>query len=509
MKRSKAMFYNLLIVTATTVFMRFVAVAFNVYVTNKLGAYGVGVYSLITSVGAFAVTLATSGVNLAATRLTAAAIGKGSEAEVRSAMRKCIVYSVCFGAAASALLLLLSGPVSVHILNDVDCILPLRIMSASLPFISLSSAMYGYFTAERRVIKSSAAQIFEQFVKIGAIVALISVIAPKETKYACVAVIAGGTLSEIASFVFSFIMYKLDLAKHVGKKGKVEPGLTRELLGTALPIAFTTYVRSGLVTVEHLLIPRGLRRSGRSPEVALASYGVLHGMVFPVILFPMTVMSAFAGLLVPELSECQARGETERIDRIVSRVLQAALAFSCGVAGIMLCFSGLLGEAIYHNSEAGAMIRILAPLIPVMYVDHIVDGMLKGLGEQIYSMKVNIADATLSVILVYFFVPVWGIYGYVGIVIAMEIINASLSIARLLSLSSVKIRLAKWLIKPLVCVFCATSLSGFAVSALTGIGEGLAALLAVCGSSVLYFIFLRLTGGISADDISWFKRAIK
>ena len=251
MKRSKAMFYNLLIAVATTVFMRFVAVSFNVYVTNKLGAYGVGVYSLITSVGAFAVTLATSGVNLAATRLTAAAIGKGSDAAVRQAMRKCVIYSLSFGVSASIGLFLLAGPVSVKILHDADCIMPLRIMSLSLPCISLSSAMYGYFTAERRVIKSSAAQIFEQFVRIGATVLLIGALSPKETKYACVAVIAGGTISEVVSFLFSFVMYRLDLAKHVGKTGKRDVNVTGKLLGTALPIAFTTYVRSGLVTVEH------------------------------------------------------------------------------------------------------------------------------------------------------------------------------------------------------------------------------------------------------------------
>ena len=509
MKRSKAMFYNLLIAAATTVFMRFIALSFNVYVTDKLGAYGMGIYTLITSVGAFAVTVATSGVNLAATRLTAEAIGKGSEAEIRAAMRKCLIYGLCFGTASAAALAALAGPISAGLLHETDCALPLRIMSVSLPCISLSSAMYGYFTAQRRVIKSSAGQIFEQFVRIGATVAFISLLVPKETKYACAAVIAGGAVSEVCSFIFSYIMYRRDLSLHVGRAGKTESDLRRRLLGISLPVAFTAYVRSGLVTVEHLLIPRGLKRSGRSAETALASYGVLHGMVFPVILFPMTVMSAFSGLLVPEISECLARGEDERIERIVSRVIQTSLAFSCGVAGIMLCFSGLLGEAIYHNAEAGEMIRVLAPLIPVMYFDHVVDGMLKGLGEQIYSMKVNIADAALSVVLVYFLVPVWGVYGYVGIVIAMEVINASLSVSRLLRRVTVRIRVVKWLVKPLVCVLGATSLSGMAVSAV-GISSPVpAAAVSVTVSCAAYYLLLRMTGGIGADDVRWFKRAIK
>ncbi len=509
MTRSKAMFCNLIVLTATTLLIRFVALSFNVYVSGKLGAYGMGVYTLITSVGAFAVTLATSGVNLAATRLTAAAMGKGSQLAVRQAMRRCVIYSLAFGCFAAVLLVLLAAPVSLKILHEPDCVLPLKIMSVSLPCISLSSALYGYFTAQRRVIKTSAAQIFEQLVKIGATVLLIGALAPKGAKYACVAVIAGGAISEICSFTVSFILYRRDLAKYVGRTGKPDPCVTRSLLSCALPVAFTAYVRSGLVTVEHLLIPRGLRSYGSSPEAALASYGVLHGMVFPVILFPMTVMSAFAGLLVPEISECQARGDAGRIDRIAARVFQASLGFSCGVAGIMLCFSDLLGNAIYHNAEAGGMIRLLAPLVPVMYLDHVTDGMLKGLGEQVYCMKVNIADATMSVILVRFLVPLWGVYGYVGIVIAMELINASLSVARLLSLTNLKIKPIDWLVKPLFCVFGATSLAGIAVYGIIGAGETLSAVLAVSLSAVGYFALMRLCGGISAEDLRWFRRAVK
>lgn len=493
--RTKAMLRNLMILTASTVFMRFVAVSFNVYVSNRLGAYGVGVFSLITSVGGFAMTFATSGINLAATRMTAEAIGRGSDAEVRQAMRKCLVYSLCFGSAASVGFILLSGPVSIGILNDPDCILPLRIMSLSLPCISLSSAMYGYFTAQRRVIKSSFAQIFEQFVRIGVTVAIFDLIVPSGTKYTCAAVIAGGTVSEVSSFIFSFVAYRIDLARHVGRTGREDPAATRRLIGIAVPVALTTYVRSGLVTVEHLLIPWGLKRSGSSPERALASYGVLHGMVFPVILFPQTVMTAFAGLLVPEISECQARGEDGRIDRIVSRAFQSALAYSCGVAGIMACFSGILGLAIYNSNEAGNMIRLLSPLIPVMYVDHIVDGMLKGLGEQLYSMKVNVADAFLSAVLVYFLVPVWGVYGYIVIVVLMEILNASLSVARLLKRVSVRIDLGKWLIKPLLCVGVSTSVSGGLLKLLpTGISYPAAAIAVCISSSAIYCLLIRLTG---------------
>lgn len=505
------MFYNLLLMTATTLLMRFVGVTFNVYITNKIGSLGIGLFTLVMSVGGFAVTFATSGVNLAATRLTAEAMGKGDELAVRQAMRRCIIYSLCFGFTASIGLLLLSRPIALGILKDDRCVLPLRLFSVSLPCISLSSAMNGYFTAQRRVIKNAVAQFFEQFVKITVTVYAVGLLAPKGIEYACVAVILGGMTAEVLSFVFTIVMYRLDLKKHNRNYGDGDGQLTRKLFNIALPIAFTTYVRSGLVTVEHLLIPWGLKKRGSSVERALSSYGTLHGMVFPVILFPQAVLSAFAGLLVPEVSECIAAGEYDRIERISSRVIQSALAFGIGVSGIMLCYSSLLGRAIYNSDQASAFICLLSPLIPVMYLDHVVDGLLKGLGEQLYSMRVNIADAAMSVILVWLLVPVSGIYGYIMIVIAMEIVNTALSITRLLSRVNVRVEISKWIVKPLVCIIGATSLTGGFTTLISPgrLHVAADAFFSVLICALVYFVLLRLIGGVNRDDIRWFRSAIR
>ena len=69
LKRLRRFFLNAVLLGATTIFMRSVAVVFNAYVSGKIGAEGMGLYSLITSVYGFAVTLATSGVSLAVIRL--------------------------------------------------------------------------------------------------------------------------------------------------------------------------------------------------------------------------------------------------------------------------------------------------------------------------------------------------------------------------------------------------------------------------------------------------------
>ena len=78
------------------------------------------------------------------------------------------------------------------------------------------------------------------------------------------------------------------------------------------------------------------------------------------------------------------------------------LLFSIGTAGIMYFSADMLSEAFYSDNEAGFYIRVLSPLIPVMYMDMSVDGMLKGLDQQMSYMKYNIIDATSCVVLVSF-----------------------------------------------------------------------------------------------------------
>ncbi len=511
MKRSKTLFYNLMLLTATSIGIRFAGVIFNVYITGKIGADGIGLYTLIMSVGSFGVTFATSGINLAATRMTAEALGRQNNLEVRSAMKKCILYALFFGISGMILLLSLACPIAHYLLSEDACVLPLRIFACGLPLIALSSALSGYFTAVARVYKNAVVQVAEQSIGIILTVILLAKFADRGIVYACSAIICGIVLSELCSFTLALVLYLLDLKRNNTKAGNRTAGLTRKMVSIAFPVALSTYVRSGLVTVEHLLIPIGLKKFGKGSVNALGTYGTLQGMVMPIVLFPMALVSAFAGLLVPEIASSLAQGSYKRVDNMVSRVFQLTLSFSIGCAGIMMCFSKELGSVIYNSLQAAEYIRLLAPLIPVMYLDHVTDGMLKGMGEQLYTMKVNIADSLISVVLVYLLLPYMGIYGYILIIFLMELLNSAFSIVRLMNKCEIKPKLIKWIVTPLISVIGATSFTKHLLPLKLSLSIGDAAFLwlNIGVSAALYMFFLRVTLSFDSEDCRWLVGAIK
>ena len=355
----------------------------------------------------------------------------------------------------------------------------------------------------------------EQFLKIFLIVGFLRALLPKGMEYGALALVLGTAVSEAFSFFYLFLFFIFDKRKHLKTKtASSDPAMKSRMLNISLPIALSSYLRSGLVTIQHVLIPVGLRKHGADYATALASYGTIHGMVFPLVLFPSAVCSTFAGLIVPELSELAAsygRVQGNRhICYIVRRALTLALLFGIGTAGILFCFAEPLGILVYKSAEAAKYIRVFAPLVPVMYLDTTVDGMLKGLGQQLHSMVYNIIDASLSVLLVWSLMPKMGIYGYVICVFVTEIINLAFSLTRLLTVTGAKLPLSKVLLCPVLCVAGAVSLSGIALELLSfPFGNTVFTVFGILLSVVFYITLLRTMGGISREDSRWFRSILK
>ena len=503
MNRAKKYFINALILSGCTLLMRTVAVAFNAFCVNKVGSEGMGLFSLVMSVYTFAVTLATSGVNLASTRLVALYIGKNEGKSVKSAMNKCIIYSMLFGTAASILLFVFSSFAAENFLHEPRAAISIRALSFSLLPLSLCSAFSGYFSAVRRVYKNAISQVMEQAVKIFSCTFLLSLFVPKGVEYACLALVLGGTVSEIFSFFMQALSYAADLRKIGGGGESVK---MREVTGISLPVAFSAYVRSGLVTIEHILIPIGLASYGDSN--ALATYGVVSAVALPIVLYPSAFVGAFSGQMIPEITEFHSLENRKEVAYITSRAFSVTLLFSILCSGLLCTFASDFCEVIYSSGEGAEYLHALAPLMPVMFFDTVTDSVLKGLGKQFYTMCVNIIDAAISVVFVWLLVPQMGVYGYIVVIYVSECINTVFSIWKLLRITDVKINLAKILFSPLAAAIGASNICNVLLPYMH-MPQNTASLIAECIMFIVcYFLLVRMLGGIGKEEKIWIKNVL-
>lgn len=496
MKRKHRFIANTFLLTVVTLFLRAVGVSFNVYIANKIGSAGMGLFSLIMSVYNFGVTFAYSGINLAATKIVSEELAVGSEGGVKRAVRRSCLYGLFFGSAAFVLIFFGAPFAGNVLLNDARTVKPLMILSLSLPCVAMSAAVSGYFSAVGRVYKSAAVQVAEQIIRVLGCVVLLDYFGISDAGTACNAVVASGCAAEIISFALIYILYKTDIRRYRKKGGGKD--VTKRILGFALPVAVSSYVRSALSTIEHTMIPKGLKKHGSDAESALSSYGTVHGMVMPLIFFPSAVLQAFSSLLIPEVTMYHKRGDFKGINALIEKSLYTTLMFSIGASGILFFFAEEIGMAVYKSQEATYFLKLIAPLAVVMYADGVVDAVLKGLNQQVYSMGYNIADSALAIVLMIFLLPAKGIDGYVIIIYVTEMVNAFLSINRLLRVSDFKIHPLKWTAVPAAGIF----VSVFFVRSFGGTPAGTAETVCMVGAAAAVYVFIMLLfsagGGIKA-----------
>jgi len=498
LKRVGLLMINGTVSAITAFLMSGIGVWFNLYLTRKIGTAMMGHYQLMMSIYSFGVTFASSGANFATMRLVSENMG----ARLSEILRKCFLYALVFGFGSCVILLIFAPFFSHSILHQNNGVISLRIMALSLPFVAASGIMVGYFTAVRKVYKTALIQIGEQLLKIGLTVLFLSHFLPRGEEYTCLSLILAGTLGEGASFLASLGLFHYDRKKEKGIK-KATGGLLR----IALPIAFSSYLRSGLVTVKHLLVPSQLQKNGMTHRQAVSAFGIIHGIVLPIILFPTSLLFSFSNLLIPEVAEVRARSgnHSRRITYFIDRSIQLTLLFSFGTAGYLFFFAEELMSAWGNHENSAMYLKMLALLVPVMYLDHTVDNMLKGLDEQVQSMKYNIIDSAVGLGLLFLLLPQFGTAGYVFLICFSEILNFTLSFRRLSKVACFNLMFGKGIFLPALCAIIAV-LIGKNMAFLLDLPAAFLLITSGIVTLLFYFLLLRITGCFTQEDSLWVKQ---
>ena len=492
MPRPLPIFYSALLLTGVNLLLRLVGTSFQVYISATLGPAGVGLLQLTMSVGSLAMVAGIAGIRTASMYLTAGELGQGKPENVARVLSACTVYSLVCSLSVASLLYGFAPWIAEHWIGDVRTIPSLHLFAAFLPVVCLCGVMTGYFTAANRIGTLAVVEIAEQLFAMAATMLALKLWAGADPGRACLSVILGSSLGTCLTLVCLVVLRLLAHAP-VGPPIAVR----HRLLQAAVPLALADILKSGISTAENLMVPR---RLALNPGVAnpLAAFGMLSGMIFPVMMFPACILFALAELLIPELARCTAAGEARRIRYLVRRSLKVSMLYGAFFCGAEYLLAQSLCRLLYHSTEAGILLRRFSLLIPMLYCDAITDAMTKGLGQQKICVRYNILTSALDVLFLFFLLPRWGLDGYYISFLATHLLNFILSLRRLLRISGEAIP--------------------FHTPALTAAGVGAAVLAASSVSSPLpcalsfaavLMCLLTLFQVIGKEDIQWLIGLVK
>ena len=484
-------FYSALLLTFVNLLLRLVGTSFQVYISGRIGAAGVGLLQLVMSVGGMAMIAGMAGIRTSAMYLTAEELGKGRRQNVTWVLSGAILYSILFSGIVAALLVTFAPWIAESWIGAPETVGALRLYGAFLPLFCLCGVMTGYFTAANRIGTLAVVEVGEQLVSMAVTMGSLTMWAGTSPARACLCVILGNCVG-VCLTLGCLVVMRLRERPETGHRIPV----ARRLGETALPLAVADDLKTGINTVENLMVPKRLGLC-TLVEDPLASFGVVSGMVFPVLMFPSCILFALAELLIPELARCAAAGSEGRIRYLVKRSLKVALLYGLAFGGLECLLAQPLCLRLYDDPEAGRNLRLYALLIPMLYCDLITDAMIKGLGQQKISVRYNIVTSVLDVVFLWFLLPGYGMQGYFVSFFVTHLINFILSLGRLLKITQIRIP-----IKVPIVSFAAGGISMVLAWELPGVIPRVIGYLLLMGS------LLTLSGITGKEDIQWFRGLI-
>lgn len=463
MSRARKFIINGIILTLTTLLIKSVGFIFNIYIAKKVGSETVGIFGLVMSVYLFAITFATSGLSLASTYIVSERFAKKDYTCAIKTVKTCIIYASFLGLFGMSFLILFAKPISEICFNGQINQSPIFSMAFGLPLIAISSVISGFFTAIGSSLKNSISQVLEFFIKMVATIFLLKYFFSNDISNICNLLIIADVISEIASFVLNIIFYYIERRKIIFSN-KCSSSYKTEIFKISFPVAITSYIRSGLSSFKQFLIPISLEKSGLTYAIALSNYGTINGMVMPILLFLSVFVNSFASLLVPEFSRLLAGNNVKRMKSVCEKIFQNAYIFSIGIGACLWFFSSEISYIIYQNLNCDIWIKVLSPLVFFMYIDTIIDNLLKGVNESFKVMCCNILDLISTIAILYFLVPIFGMNGYIFSIYFSEILNFTISSYQLRKKINFYLSLKRFIFLPIfasIVSFSITSIFSF------------------------------------------------
>ena len=515
--KEQSLMVSTLILTATSFFTRTIGMISIIFLSHILGAEGVGIYELTMSVYTTAVAFASAGLCVSVSKLVAEELGRSAFVNIAKIMRIAFTFALTLSFLIGLLLFISAPFLATSIIHDSHAAIGLRLLSISIPFISCSSCFKGYFYATKKTVFPASADILEQIVKLGLILTLVRIYLPLGQSYTYAAIGLGLTIGEMTSWSYLGALFILDRRNYdkSHKKDKVSHSDTLRhlfirLINMLLPIASISYIAYVFMSLENILIPSGLKKFGNSLQESLGLYGMLKGMVLPILFFPAAFLRAFSTTLVPEIARSNVLGRRERVVTTTNRVLQLTFILSILVVGIFFTYSNELGFAIYKSDAIGPMLRTLAIIVPFIYTEVVCDGILKGLGKQMSCLKFSMLDSICRIILIYFLLPIKGMTAFMGIMIISCILTSTLNFNALMRATTIKFQFSNWLLKPAVAAAAGGSFSRLIINQFFRYQFGLTTkvILGIGLSAMIYLIILFILECLSSEDVAWLKKHI-
>lgn len=548
------------ILTAAGLAARMLGFVYRVYLSNLIGAEGMGLYELVIPVYTAVVLTITSGITIAVSKMVAEQNARSDPANPARVTVYAAILAAGAGMLVSFVIALNADGFSVKILGDERTLGALLILVPCLPGVVAASALKGYFYGMQQVVPTAVSQIAEQAVKFLVLVLSAGVIIERGAGYACTIAVFATAAGEILNMLvllavfrsggrffkrrdgspkegtvlrkegrFSEKRRRLSYAeidersraeKNSGrslllKSGEPSPcpgrapklmrrsRIIKALLRAAVPVSANRLVISSLAAAEYILIPVMLAAGGLDEKSSMQVFGRLTGMALPLVMFPSIVTNSIATTLVPALSESAALKRYRALNRQISKSIQITFILGIIFSSLFICFSEEIGSLIYRNENIGELLFMLSFSCIFIYLQQTLTGVLNGLGRQAVLLRNTVTGSVLRIAVICILMPMFGIKMYIIGLTASLMLTECLNLIEINKITGLVIDLREWLVKPglagILAIFAGRYIHYF--FSMFSFDERIATMLAMAVNTMFAGVLMMITGVLEIREL--------
>lgn len=393
-----------LILTIAGLISKLMGFYYKIFLSGVIGAEGIGLYQLVFPITGIAMAVCSMGIENAISRFCA------KEKDKAGILTAGLIMSLSLAFVTSYIIYHNAAFIAKRLLLNENAGSLVLVISVSIPFACLHQCICGYYYGTGDAKVPAVSQLFEQFARVGSVLAITFFLNKNSLPVTPVIAVAGIVAGEITSGLFCLLC--ATVGQHFRPVFRnIKPHI-RDITGMALPISCNRILLTLLQSGEAILIPAQLTVSGMSSFDALSAYGVLTGMAMSFIAFPATITQSAAVMLLPSVSKAQSSDNSGMISRTISTSIEMALAMGIFCIGSFITYGAPFGALIFHNNLVADFMRVLAWLCPFLYINTTLTGILNGLGKTGYTFVCGIISTLMRIAFIIFLIPSYKITGY-------------------------------------------------------------------------------------------------
>lgn len=382
--------------------------------TRTITDEGMNLYTIVSPTFSLLIALASFSLPISISKI----ISKQTTARPKI-MFTSLFFGLTFSFALLLLVLLLAPFISSTLLKKETLTPLICAMAFTLPFISITSVLKGYFLGKMKVIPNTVSNIFEQLARIIFLIFLLPKLVSKSIILGVVSYILFNIITEIIS-IFVFYLYlpkKIMLTKNDFLPSK---SIINEILATSIPSVSGRIIGNIAFFLEPILLTNILLFVGYPSSYILAEYASYNAYAIGLLTLPSFFIAAICQILIPEISKYYNLKNYTLVKKRMKQALKYSFTIGLFFSIFLFFTRDFFLEILYKTTRGSDYIFILAPFFVLFYLEAPLTSTLQAINKAKAAMKITLLGAIIKLLImsILSFLRV-GIYGLVF----SEIIN--------------------------------------------------------------------------------------